>query len=208
MENFDLGSTPTPESGKESVTRRRDILRRIGQGSVAAGVSTPLAALATGSTSGQKHCFHKTKTQHVHASLSGMNSVVMSAQAGNESSGYGCNHYKNPSNVPSSCKTTSASRCKKYKEIFACSNTDVDSQGKRIGQNGCYFDKTIDQLCNVAADCEEKHWVTAYCNASTDHPDRSLNYPYNCSELIGFRGNPDKKLVASEFFRYCMENKA
>lgn len=207
----------SPHSADRSIQRRRDILRRFGQASLASGASSPLAALA-GGTNGNKHCLHKTKQQQVHASISGMNSVVLSAQTGQESHGYHCGHYGNPSNVPPSCKTST--RCKKFKEIFPCGANDVDSHGhKQKLWNGstdpdCYFNMTIDQLCSLSADCDEKHWVTAYCNASADHPQRTiLNYPYVCvtdgvtDGVHGFYTDATKKQAAMEFFRLCMENR-
>jgi hypothetical protein len=208
MEKFDSAPAPTPGSAPSSASRRRDVLRRIGQGSLIAGASAPLAALATGN--GRKHCFHRTKTQQVHASLSGMNSVVMSAQPGSEAGGHGCSKYTDPTKVPASCKTQisgSQYRCKTFNEIWPCAPTDTDSHGKKMGESGCFFDMTIDTLCAQTVDCDEKHWVTAYCNASPDNSS-ALNYPYSCAEVKGFRSDANKKLVAMEFFKYCMENRA
>lgn len=177
---------PTPGN---SIEQRRNALRRVGQAAAAAGVTSPMAALATG-TGGRQRACNPPKTNKVHATISGCKSVLLSGQSGNQCYGKPCSWYKTTTNIPSSCQVTywdSSSRqwkmrAKVFSEIFVCTGR-TDSNGKRSGQSGCYFDKGIDTLCAMTTPPVEAHWAIAYCNSQKYY---SLsNFPYSPSEVQG-----------------------
>ena len=197
-------NTPSTDStGSPSVNRRREALRRIGLVSAAAGgAATPMAALATGTTP-RKWCYDKYKTKKVQSSVSGMNSIMVSAQPADEHYGKGCNHYKWTANIPSPCTSGT-----KFKDIFPCASGSTDSNGVTYnpgsGANGCLFHKTIPELCASHSSKDEAGWAVAYCNSAKLYS--VGKFPYSMTQVVGFWGDLTKRGSAQTFFRNYMEN--
>lgn len=183
----------------DSVEQRRETLRRVGRAAAAAGVASPMAALAG---DGRKWACNPPKTNKVHATISGCKSVLLSGQAGNQCYGRSCSYYKFTSNIPAGCK--SGGGPKKFKEIFVCTGM-TDSNSKKSGDKGCYFDKTIDDLCANYAGSKEAHWAVAYCNASAlwSSTDSLSKFPYSTAQVQAYWTNQD--LNAYCFFTDYME---
>lgn len=175
----------------DSIEQRRDALRRVGRAAAAAGVASPMAALATGS--GKQWACNPPKTNKVHATISGCKSVLMSGQTGNQCFGKKCTYYKDLASIPSSCTAKYwnngiKTRAKYFKEIFVCTGM-TDSHGKRIGESGCYFDMGIDALCAMTTPPKEAHWAAAYCNSASFYS--AGNFPYATNEIQGHWSNQD-----------------
>lgn len=200
--NIDPRENPsTDTTGAQSVARRREALRRIGLLSAAAGgAATPMAALAT--TTPRKWCYDKTKTKKVQSSVSGMNSVMMSAQPADEHYGKNCSWYANSANLPSACSTNP-----KFKDLFACATGSKDSNNVTYDpyyNNGCLFHKRITTLCGNHAGNVEAGWATAYCNSSALYSQGK--FPYSTTQVTGFWSDITKRPAAQVFFRDYMEN--
>lgn len=191
---------PTQESGSDetraSIERRREALRRIGRTGAAAGAATPLAALATG---GRQWVRHKTNTtKKVHASVSGCNSVVMSAQPTKETYGKPCGSYDSSWKIPTACGGD-----KRFDLCFDCGGKD--SNGVSNGAAGCLFQKTISQLCKYHPNSFETAWATAYCNAGAFYP--SCKFPYSMSQVRGlWAADTTTRTSAYSFFKTFMMN--
>jgi hypothetical protein len=211
--------TPEQGSGPTSIARRREILKRIGMGAAAAGAAaSPMAAMAG---SARKWCKHPTDTTKcVHASISGMASVVMSAQASNEVCSKKCSHYANYANWPGSCTNgTQAITCNnsndsyntKFCVAFKCEAwTAQDSHGRPRYVNGvlntdCLLNKSLKTLCNLHSGETEAHWATALGNANKlMAPTTGAPFPYTPGNVVSFYGDPAKKAAAYTFFStYC-----
>jgi hypothetical protein len=195
----------TPSSDKAvsaSVNRRREALRRIGLISAAAGgAANPMAALATGTTP-RKWCYDKTKTKKVQSSVSGMNSIMMSAKAADEHYGKPCSWYSNSANLPSACSTNP-----KFKDLFPCATGSTDSNGVTYDpntNNGCLFHKRVTNLCGNYGTKLEAGWVTAYCNSAALYS--AAKFPYSTTQVVGFWSDLGKRESAHTFFRSYMEN--
>jgi hypothetical protein len=214
MKHDTHGRTPdasagTPATSETSIARRREILRRIGGATAAAGLASPLAAFAGGS--GHPWCYKdKTYTTCVHASISGAASVLLSAQAnGTQNYGHSCDYYHNSgshTHIPTSCQNDNRT----FGTIFSCSGSD--SNGKHSGQKGCLFDKTITTLLcdsgSTTARSPEGHWASAYCNATRYSSDLSYStFPYKQSDVCAHYQNVGGiKAQADSFYRNYMEN--
>ena len=190
---------------RASIERRREALRRLGRAGAAAGAASPMAALATGG-GGRKWCHDKYKTKKVHASVSGMNSVVMSADPSDENYGKPCGHYGSAGNIPSVCGGD-----KKFSQFFTCGWQSRDSRNvvfdnSTYSKNNCLFHKTITQLCGSHGETAEAGWMTAYCNAAALHGQGK--FPYSMSEVRAFWDSGDLQVRASAqtFFRGFMEH--
>jgi hypothetical protein len=193
-------STDTP--GAQSVARRREALRRIGLLSAAAGgAATPMAALAT--TTPRKWCYDKTKTKKVQSSVSGMNSIMMSAQPADEHFGKNCGGYGSSTNLPSACSTNP-----KFRDLFSCVDGSKDSAGVTYNpwdsSNGCLFHKRVTTLCGSLGTTAEAGWATAYCNSAALYSQGK--FPYSTTQVTGFWGDITKRPSAQTFFRDYMEN--
>ena len=194
-------------SGQHSIARRREILRRIGKASILAGAATPMAALATGSP--QHWCKHPVDTTKcVHASISGMGSVLMSAQASNEVCSKKCSHYANTSNWVTCNPST------KFCVAFNCTSWTVkDSNNvQRCDQWGnenasCLLNKTLSNLCSSHSSAVEAHWATALGNAyKLVTPTVGAPFPYSPGEVVAYFGSTDLTLKSSAytfFSTYC-----
>lgn len=195
-------NTPsTDKADNPSVNRRREALRRIGMVSAAAGgAATPMAALATGTP--RKWCYDKSKTRKVQSSVSGMNSIMMSAQPADEHYGKNCSWYSNSVNLPSACSTNP-----KFRDLFSCATGSTDSNGVTydpFNNNGCLFHKRITTLCGTYGGKPEAGWVTAYCNSAALYS--QARFPYSTTQVVGFWGDMTKRGAAETFFRNYMEN--
>ncbi len=200
---------PSPEStatepvqfaavqGLESVARRRGLLRGLSVGAAVSGAALPMSALATG---GRKSCFHKdTPAKKCKASVSGMHSVIASAQVNDwpESPGKHCSHYQNSSNWPADssgkfCRgvnNTAFRRTAKYKDVFACAGG---------GDN----DKTIGEIMDGYPDSARGHWITACLNATK----YGSQFSYTADEIVALHNDPARTLDAQMFFRDYQEN--
>lgn len=210
-------------AGKPSIARRREILQRIGKTSVIAGAAaSPLAALAGGGT--RKWCKHPVDTNKcVQATISGVASVVLSAQASNEVCSKKCSHYASCTNWPSSCSNGSTNiKCNdtndnnntKFCVAFNCNSwTAKDSNGvQRCDQWGnpnwnCLLNKSLPTLCNSHASSPEAHWATALGNANKlIAPPTGAPFPYSPGQVVAYFGSADLQLKSSAytFFKdYC-----
>ncbi len=201
-----------------SAARRREILRRIGQASVAAGAAaSPVAALATGSP--RKWCKDPVNTTKcVQASISGMGSVVLSAQASNEVCGKKCSHYAVAGNWPASCSNGSvAITCNsatdssntKFKVAFACAGGALDSLGKAQADPACLLNMSLPTLCASYPTSVEAHWATALGNANKlVAPVGSAPFPYTPAQVVGHFQNLAMKASAYTFYTTYCENYA
>lgn len=195
-----MQSDPTPRHVEESTARpasaarRREILKRFGKTSLVAGAASPLSALATGS--GRKWCKHPVdQTKCVQASISGVASVVLSAQASNEVQSKKCSHYSTGSNWPTSCHngTNSFTHNSKFCDVFKCTAWDAkDSNGvKRKYSSGgsedpnCLLNKTLLTLCQSHASKPEAAWCTGLANANKlASPSSGAPFPYTPSQVL------------------------
>lgn len=199
---------PLSETGAgpaSSIHRRRDILKRLGQASAMAGVASPIAALAGGS--GRPWCYKdKTCTTVVGASISGVGSVLISAQVnGTQNYGNSCSHFNNSGNIPSGCGGVV------FKSVFSCSGKD--SLGQPLSSKYCLFNQTISGiLCSsnpAWTGSAEAHWATAYCNASRYSTNSSSStFPYSQSQVCSYFSDVNNKAAAYSFFCGYMENVA
>ena len=189
------------EAPLDSIRQRRAALRSIGRASALLGAASPLAAMATGK-SGRPWCYKDTsRTTCVHASISGIGSVLHSAQAnGNQHYGHGCSYYQTYGNA-GACKD------KKFKQIFNCSSASTDSRGeppRKSGANNpdCLFNMKPHQVCTSASDSPEAHWFTAYCNALKLHRAdvASSQFPYHPNTVVAHYS--DGRIVASAYLFY------
>ena len=195
-------------SGTSSIARRREILKRIGKSSILAGAAaSPLAAMAGG---GRPFCRDPiTTTKCVQASVSGMASVVLSAQAGNEVCSHKCSHYANSGNWPVSCTngTTSGLTCNtQFKTAFKCPAGSSDSGGKVTGTAGCLLDKTLLDLCANYSGTSEAHWACALANANKCvNVSGYANFPYPPATVVdGHYQNASMRGQAYTFYStYC-----
>jgi len=191
-----------------SIEQRREALRRIGRSAAAAGAASPLSALAGGSAGPRKWCQDKYKTKKVHASISGCNSVVLSAQSGNECYGKPCSYYGSSTHIPVSCK--SGATAKKFKDIFTCVSGSKDSKNVTYNPNnagnGCLYHKKIDDLCTSNASSPEAHWATAYCNsAALWTSDTTTKFPYSTTQVNSHWTDSSTRLAAYSFYTTYME---
>jgi Tfp pilus assembly major pilin PilA len=214
---FDNHQSPSePPNGASSMGRRREILRRIGKASVIAGASaTPLAAMATGT---RRWCRHPIDTTRcVQASISGMGSVVMSAQASNEVCGKKCSHYASTSNWPSSCSNgTSSIVCNsstdsnntRFKTAFKCDVAGTfDSLGVAISNSNCLLNKSLPTLCRDYSNSVEAHWATALGNANKlASPTTGAPFPYTPAQVVGHYGDAGMRASAYAFYTTYCEN--
>lgn len=205
LQSDDATDLTAPGARPSNASRRR-ALQNFGRASAAAGLASPLAALAGGS--GRPWCYRdKTKTTCVQASISGVGSVVLSAQAnGSENHGKSCGYYKSSQNIPSACAGLV------FKNIFACSGNDSNGKSMSQGTN-CLFNLTLTQLL-----CEQKvagsnsspeaHWATAYCNSHVGYnTDPAVStYPYSKTQVAAYYSNSNMRLPAYNFFCNYMEN--
>lgn len=178
---------------RASIERRREALRRIGRTGAAVGAASPLAALAT--SGGRPWVKHKTGGNKVHASVSGANSVVLSAQPAKQQYGNPCDYYRDVTKLPSSCKVN-WSTAKKFKDCLPTAGRTC-SNGKQTGQSGCLFDKTITELCRDYPSKPETVWITAYCNASLLNSE--CKFPYNTADVSRFWSHDDSVMRSSAF---------
>jgi len=208
----DRNSQPA-ESGSErgSVNRRREVLRRLGQASVAAGVASPMAAMATGSKRWCKHPVDTTKC--VHASISGMGSTLRSAQANNEVCGRKVSYYCLSGNWPGTCSgATSSITCNSsFKSAFNCVSGALDSNGYNQFDSRCLLNKSLITLCNNYSSSPEAHWAAAMANANkVNGSDGKAPFPYTPAQVAGYYLSSDlaAKAAAYEFFTTYCENYA
>ncbi len=196
---------PTPSN---SIEQRRNALRRVGQAAAAAGVTSPMAALATG-TGTRKWACDPPKTNKVHATISGCKSVLVSAQAGNQCYGKSCSWYKYSSNIPAGCKD-SYGNPKKFRDILSCASGSKDSNNVTYypgWDNGCLFHKQIHTLCANYASSAEAHWAVAFCNSTSlwSSSDSVSKFPYSPTEVSGHWQDPAIKADAYCFYTDYME---
>lgn len=188
------------ETSLESIQRRREALRRIGRSAAAAGAASPLAALASASV--RPWCWDKAKTKKVHSSVSGMNSVMMSAGP-NEHYGKPASWYSSSANLPSAVSTNP-----KFRDVFSCAEGSYDSQGviynSLDGTNGCLFHKRVVGLCTNWSTTPEAGWITAYCNSAALYA--TAKFPYSTTQVQGFWTDPVRRADALTFFRNYLEN--
>lgn len=189
------------EASLESIQRRREALRRIGRSAAAAGAATPLAALAQSSQ--RPWARDKFNTKKVHSSVSGMNSVMMSAGP-NEHSGKPASHYATLANLPSV-----ASANPRFHTVFSCAEGSSDSNGTTFNSadssNGCLFHKKVTTLCGTTYSASpEAGWITAYCNAAHFHSQGK--FPYTTGQVQTFWTDPVRRADALTFFRTYLEN--
>lgn len=188
------------EASLESIQRRREALRRIGRSAAAAGAATPLAALAQSSQ--RPWVWDQGKTKKVHSSVSGMNSVMMSAGP-NEHFGKPASWYSSSANLPSAASTNP-----KFRDVFTCAEGSTDSTGKVYnsldGTNGCLFHKRVVGLCTNFATTPEAGWITAYCNAAVFFGQGK--FPYTTGQVQTFWTDPVRRADALTFFRTYLEN--
>jgi hypothetical protein len=185
---------------RASIERRRDALRRIGRSGAAVGAASPLAALAG---SGRQWATKKGSTTKVNASVSGCNSVLMSAQPTKQTYGKPCTHYGSSSNLPAGCTGNG-----KFRDYFTCSTGTKDSNGVTYdpyNNNGCLFHKTITSLCTNHTSKLETVWITAYCNAAGLSP--TCKFPYTTGEVkILWTSDTATRSSAHDFFKNYMQN--
>ena len=194
-----------PGSGQPSITRRREILRRIGKASVLAGAATPMAALATGSP--RHWCKHPVDTTKcVHASISGMGSVVLSAQASNEVKSRKCSYYAT-GGWTGGCSSTT-----KFATAFGCAANTSDSgsppRPRYISGSenpNCLLNMSVQTLCSSQASTVEAHWATALGNAyNPSVPASGAPFPYTPAEVVALFSDLSRKDAAYAFFsQYC-----
>jgi hypothetical protein len=203
----------------QPINRRRDILKRIGQASAVAGVAaSPVTALAG---SARKWCKNPVdQTKCVHASISGMGSVVMSAEASNEVMSRKCSHYASYSNWPASCSNGSQSiicnqsndnNNTKFCVAFNCTSTSAqDSQGRPryIGStlnSACLLNKSLSTLCSSYSSTPEAHWATALGNANKlAVPVQGAPFPYTPAQVVSYYSDAVMASSAYTFFStYC-----
>jgi hypothetical protein len=194
-----------------SIARRREILKRIGRTSLVAGAAaSPLAALAGGS--GPSWCRHPVDvTKCVHASISGMASIVLSAQASNEVQSKKCSHYSNSSNWPSTCSNgTKAITCNsRFKTAFNCPSGSFDSKGVATGKAGCLLDKTLLDLCTNYSGSNEAHWACALGNANKlALPVTGAPFPYTPAQVVGHYQDGTLRPTAYTFYTTFCEQYA
>lgn len=197
-----------------SASRRREILKRFGKTSLIAGVaSSPLAAMATGSS--KKWCKHPLdQTKCVAASISGVGSVVLSAQASSEVCSKKCSHYSSTTNWPSNCSNGSAPiDCNtKFCDAFGCTAWNAqDSNGIQrrpsagAAQNpDCLLNKKLITLCTSFASSPEAAWCTGLANANKlANPSTGAPFPYTPGEVVGHFSSTDFtfRAAALTFYR-------
>ena len=195
------GSTD-PKPNHQSIARRRDVLRRIGMASMAAGAASPLSALAgTGWDSTGQRKWVKSGGKPVNATISGGGSVMSSVATTPATGSYGkpCSYYQ--SSPPSSCMNT------KFSDIFACtgktcSNNVAWTANKTFAESNCVFDKKIKNI--FAGNTMESHWATAYCNSISDGA--GYNFPYSPAQIKAFFST-DERVTSSayKFFKDYMQ---
>ena len=196
-----------------SVNRRREVLRRMGQASLAAGAAAPMAALAG---TGKRWCKHPVDTTKcVHASVSGMGSNLMSRNANDEVCAKKVSHYATSTNWPATCfGATGTIVCTDtFKKAFNCAGTAVDSGGLPQTNSNCLLNKTLVQLCsNVSySNSVEAHWACAMANANKiNGSDGKASFPYTPAQVAGFYLSSDLALksAAYTFFTTYCENYA
>jgi hypothetical protein len=191
------------------VGRRREILRRIGRASVVAGAAgSPLSALATGNP--RRWCKDIPSNKCVQASISGMGSVVMSAQASNEVCSKKCSHYASTANWPGSCSNGStAITCNTaFKTAFNCNvGGTFDSLGVSISNGNCLLHKSLATLCSSYSNTVEAHWATALANANKlASPATGAPFPYTPGEVVAHFGNVNIRASAYTFYTTYCEN--
>jgi hypothetical protein len=215
------------DAAKLSIARRREILKQIGAASAAGAAATsPMSALAGGSTSGRWCHSPIDYNKCVHASISGMGSVMHSAQAGNEVCSKKCSHYASYTNWPSNCTngqktiTCNSSNDKyntKFCDVFNCNNHSAkDSNGvslysyqwgKWTMNSNCLLSKSLPTLCASNPSTMEAHWATAVGNANLlQSPVGSAPFPYSPAQVCGYYSSADltMKSAAYTFFsQYC-----
>ena len=199
-----------PASGPPSIARRREILKRIGKTSVLAGAAaSPLAAMATGT---RKWCRHPVDTTKcVQASISGMASVVLSAQTSDEVCAKKCSHYSTSTNWPTSCSNGSITvTCNTpFATTFNCAGGTSDSLGVVRGQSGCLLDKTMLVLCTSHPTTAEAHWATALGNANKlITPPVGAPFPYTPGQVVGHFQDLAVRSSAYSFYTTYCENYA
>lgn len=199
------------DAKRMTMNRRREVLRRMGQASIAAGTASPIAALATGSKRWCKHPLDSTKC--VHATVSGMGSTLLSAQASNEVCGRKVSHYSSVSNWPGTCSgATGTITCNTlFKNAFNCSTAALDSNGVKQGNSGCLLDKSLLALCTSHSSSPEARWACALANANkVNGSDGKAPFPYTPAQVAGYYLSTDlaTKAAAYEFFTTYCENYA
>lgn len=205
----DSNSSPSQATRAEvSTARRREVLRRIGQTTLVAGVASPAAALASG---GRAWCRHPVDTNRcVQASISGMGSTMLSAQASDELCAYKVSHYSDKSRWPSTCTGASGtiSGDTRFKYAFGCSDGALDSQGRSTSDDsGCLLNKKLADLCKDYPSSPEAHWACALANANKlSAPATGAPFPYTPQQVAGYYLSSDliQKNAAYTFFsQYC-----
>ena len=201
---------PERTAGQPSIARRREILKRIGKVSVLAGAAaSPMAAMATG---GRKWCRHPVDTTKcVQASISGMASVILSAQASDEVCAKKCSHYATSTNWPSTCSNGSISfNCNTvFATAFNCASGTSDSLGVVRGHSGCLLDKTMLVLCTSYQGSLEAHWATALANANKlAVPAVGAAFPYTPGQVVGHFQDLAVRTSAYSFYTTYCENYA
>jgi len=202
-------TAPEAASHAASTARRREVLRRLGQTSLAAGLAAPAAAFAGG---GRRWCRQPTdQTKCVHASISGMGSILLSAHAGNEVCSRKVSYYCNQSNWGGgwtgagggtiACDTT------KFKDAFGCAAGALDSGGKQQSSSDCLLNKTLLALCTNYPNSYEAHWVAALANANNlAAPTLGAAFPYSPLQVVGYYQTVDPVMRSSAytfFSQYC-----
>lgn len=194
---------------RRSVNRRREVLRRMGQASLAAGAAAPMAALAG---TGKRWCKHPVDTTKcVHASVSGMGSNLMSRNPNDEVCAKKVSHYATSTNWPGTCfGAASTIVCTDtFKKAFNCSGTAVDSGGRAQSNTDCLLNKRLIDLCSMPAynTSAEAHWVCAMANANKiNGSDGKASFPYTPAQVAGFYLSTDLVLKSSAytfFTTYC-----
>ena len=200
-----------------SVARRREILRRMGQASIAAGaVASPMAAMATGS---RKWCKHKTDPNKcVQASVSGAGSIVLSRQANDEVKCKNPTHYSDCSKWPATCTAGNGSggyvtvKCNdpndannvKLRVAFNCLGLTQDSRGYPLADSRCLLNMGPAKVCATAPDSLEAHWATALGNANKlATPLEGAPFPYTPREVIELALSANSSTALAFFRDYC-----
>lgn len=205
----DLPSERPSRANAESIARRREVLKNLGRAGVAGGVAaSPLAAFAGGGGPWCRNVIDHNKC--VHASISGMASVLMSATASQEVCSKTCSYYGNSGNWPSGCKggtggSTSINCNTSFKVAFGCGPSATDSQGYPQSDSRCLLNKSLVQLCTSYQAYAEAHWATALANSNKlAAPLSGAPFPYRPADVVSHYGDANMKAQAYTFYtQYC-----
>lgn len=202
-------NTPRPsETGSVSSARRREVLRGLGQTSVAAGLAAPVAAFAGSARSWCRSPVDQTKS--VQASISGMGSILLSAQANAEVLSKKVSYYASKPNWSGTCSGRSgAITCDTpFKKAFGCGRGAVDSQTRPLSDTkNCLLNKTLLDLCTNYSSTPEAHWACALGNANKlAVPVTGAKFPYTPLQVTSYYLSGDLALKSSAytfFSQYC-----